>query len=561
MKMNTSEIAKLFQEKKYTQLIYLIETFDGELSAEILNILAISRLSKGQDKETFEIAINEFKKVYLKEKKTETGLNGLINFLNSSADFYDYLGRQDTTNAATNYLKESIFFFKEAEKNFGYEKRLVSVAIRVFKRLNNLDVILHYYKKLFLNEDHTLSTFCSWIFFNNYKYDWEQKDYIYFSKLLEKYSPKTEEEKLHSLSNDSNDKIKLGFLSADINKFHSITYFLKTVLSTYDKKKYEVYLFLNSNTDDDGTKIFKSYVDHTINITDMNDTECINAIRKINLDIMFDLMGVSSTNRISLFINRVAKKQASWLGYCNTLGFKNMDYLIADPNLIYTNEEKLYSEKIINLPEIWNCHTGFNFERIEQPPPYLENKFITFGSFNNYNKINNNVLETWVKILKNVDGSKLILKSSTKKEVDEFQNILKKNCVLDSVIFLPTTKLFKDHMDQYKNIDIALDTFPYNGVTTTFEALWMGVPVITMKGHNFNSRCGESINKNIQMEDLIAKNENDYVLIANNLAKDKEKLLNRRNKLFNNVLSSPLFDKKNFNINFYKLIDDLILNQ
>ena len=84
----------------------------------------------------------------------------------------------------------------------------------------------------------------------------------------------------------------------------------------------------------------------------MNDTECINAIRKINLDIMFDLMGVSSTNRISLFINRVAKKQASWLGYCNTLGFKNMDYLIADPNLIYTNEEKLYSEKIINLQNL-----------------------------------------------------------------------------------------------------------------------------------------------------------------------------------------------------------------
>ena len=160
MKIDLSQIAKLFREKKYTELVYLIESFDGELSAEILNILAISRLLRGQDKETFEIAINEFKKVYLQEKKTETGLNGLINFLNSSADYYDYLGRQDRTNAATNSLKESISLFKEAEKHFGYEKRLVSVAIRVFKRLNNLDVTLHYYKKLFLNEDHTLSTLC-----------------------------------------------------------------------------------------------------------------------------------------------------------------------------------------------------------------------------------------------------------------------------------------------------------------------------------------------------------------------------------------------------------------
>ena len=122
MKINTSEIAKLFREKKYTQLIYFIESFDGELSAEILNILAISRLSRGQDKETFEIAINEFKKVYLKEKKTETGLNGLINFLNSSADFYDYLGRQDTTNAATNYLKESIFSLKKLKNILAMKK-------------------------------------------------------------------------------------------------------------------------------------------------------------------------------------------------------------------------------------------------------------------------------------------------------------------------------------------------------------------------------------------------------------------------------------------------------
>ena len=126
---------------------------------------------------------------------------------------------------------------------------------------------------------------------------------------------------------------------------------------------------------------------------------------------------------------------------------------------------------------------------------------------------------------------------------------------------MPTTKLFEDHINLYKKIDIALDTFPYNGVTTTFEALWMGVPVITMKGHNFNSRCGESINKNIQMDDLIAKNENDYVLIANNLSNDKEKLFNIRKKLFNNVLSTPLFDKENFNKNFYELIDDLILDQ
>ena len=130
-----------------------------------------------------------------------------------------------------------------------------------------------------------------------------------------------------------------------------------------------------------------------------------------------------------------------------------------------------------------------NFERNFLRPPSTLNKFITFGSFNNFNKINENVLKTWAIILKKVNGSKLILKSSTKKETEFFKNILEDFDVLNSIVFLPTTKFFQDHLKLYENIDIALDTFPFNGVTTSFEAIWKGVPVITMKGYNFNSRC------------------------------------------------------------------------
>ncbi len=558
MKIDTHKIAKLFQEKKYSELIFLIESFSGNIKPEILNILAISRLLGKKDVETFNTAISEFKQVYLAEKKTQTGLNGLINFLNSIADFYDYLGYQDRTNAATAHLKESVILFKDAEKYFGYEKRLISVAIRIFKRLNNLDIILEYYKKLFENGDSTLSTFSSWIFFNNYKYNWTQKDYLYYSKLLEKFAPQISEDKLNDFSNSKGKKVKLGFLSSDINKAHSVTFFLKTVLSSYDKEKYEVFLFINNKIQDEGTETFKSFVDHTVSIHDLDDIECINLIRNINLDIIFDLMGVTSTNRVSLFINRLARKQISWLGYCNTMGFKNMDYLIADPNLIYVDEQSLYSEKIIYLPDIWNCHSGFNLERKKYQAPCINKKFITFGSFNNFNKININVLKTWSDILKKVEGSKLILKSSTKKEIEQFQNIFQKYNVLDSVIFLPTAKFFEDHMMLYKNIDIALDTFPYNGVTTTFEAIWMGVPVITMKGFNFNSRCGESINKNIEMNELIANDEEDYTNKAIDLANDLEKLSGIREKLFSNAIKSPLFDVKKFSINFYNLINRII---
>ena len=109
-------------------------------------------------------------------------------------------------------------------------------------------------------------------------------------------------------------------------------------------------------------------------------------------------------------------------------------------------------------------------------------------------------------------------------------------------------------MNLYKNIDVALDTFPWNGVTTTFEAIWMGIPVVTMKGYNFNSRCGESINKNIQMSELIAKNKEDYVSKVLGLTSDIKKLLNIRKQIFNNALSSPLFDTQKFSNDFFKLI-------
>ena len=317
---------------------------------------------------------------------------------------------------------------------------------------------------------------------------------------------KLPENKLVKIRRKEGGKIKIGFLSSDILKKHSVTYFLKTVFLNYDQDKFEIYLYLDNKIEDDNTNEFKVLVKKTFNISDLEDVDAINLIRKDEIDIMFDIMGLSSVRRISLFKNRLAPKQISWLGYCNTTGIDNIDYLIADPNLIYPKEECNYVEKIIYLPNIWNCHSELSADREEIDPPCLKNKYITFGSFNSFNKINDNVIYVWSQILKNVVGSKLILKSSSKIDKSYIEKRFTENGVLDSVIFLEKRKLIK-HFILYKQIDIALDTFPYNGVTTSFEAISMGVPVLTMKGYNFNSRCGESINKNLGMKDLIAKDD------------------------------------------------------
>ena len=247
------------------------------------------------------------------------------------------------------------------------------------------------------------------------------------------------------------------------------------------------------------------------------------------------------------------------MGYCNTSGLSNMDYIIVDPNLVLKNEKKYYVEKVLYLPDIWNCHCGFDIERKENPSPLIKNKYVTFGSFNNPAKINENVINCWSNILKRVKNSKLIIKCADKRrKLDRIQETFKKNGVLDSVIFYQRIDNLEDHLNLYKKIDIALDTFPYNGVTTSFEAIWMGVPVITMSGYNFNSRCGESINRNLKMENLIANNEEEYVSKVINLSNNNKEYLDLRKSIFLNALKTPLFDKQNFSNNFFQAIEEII---
>ena len=557
MNEKSSKISALFGEKKYDELIFFLETEFKNKSSQILNLLGVSRLFISRDKKSLMLALSEFKQAYIQEKKTQFGLDALINFINTAVDLYIMQSPvDDLLNDSSTYLNQTNELYDEAEYFFGYDERLVSAIIRVYQQQANLDKILSGYKRLFKHGNLNLNTFSSWIFFNNYKKDWSQKNYFKHTKLLQTYIENFSENKLVKIKEKKGDKIKIGFLSSDILKKHSITYFLKTVLLNYDKDKFEIYLYIDNKIEDNNTNEFKALVKKSFNISSLNNIDAINSIRQDKIDIIFDIMGLSSVQRASLFKNRLAPKQISWLGYCNTTGIDNMDYLISDPNLIYPEEESNYVEKIIYLPNIWNCHSELNAERVDLEPPCLKNKYITFGSFNNFNKINDNVICVWSQILKNVTGSKLILKSSLKVDKNYIKKKFIENGVSNSVIFLEKRKLVK-HFSLYKQIDIALDTFPYNGVTTSFEAISMGVPVLTMKGYNFNSRCGESINKNLGMKDLIAKDESEYVFKAKELAEDQNKLSKIRKKIFAIAPYTPLFDKKKFVKDFFNCLENI----
>ena len=235
-----------------------------------------------------------------------------------------------------------------------------------------------------------------------------------------------------------------------------------------------------------------------------------------------------------------------------------MDFLIADKNLIKVEEEKHYSEKIIYMPNIWNCHPGYEKNRKYIPTPSIKKNFVTFGSLNNFRKINDEVIEVWSSILKKVKDSKLLLKTSFQISSEIYKEKFRKFGVLDSIIILPFKKKFDDHLNVYGEIDIALDTFPYTGVTTSLEAIWMNVPVVTMKGYNFTSRCGESINKNLGMDEMIARDEGDYVQKIVNLSNNHGDYLKLRKFVFANALKSPLFDNQNYSKSFFEALEKIV---
>ena len=551
------KLSNLFKEKKYDDLIIFIQNSFPKKSAQILNLLGVARLFNNRDKNSLILALSDFKQAYIKEKKTNFGLEALINFINTAADLYALQSPlQDTKYDSSIFLNQTNDLFEEAKINFGYNEKLVSSIIRVYKHQANLNKTLFYLEKQFEKSELNQSGFASWIFFNNYKKNWTQSDFLKYSKLfsdkIENFNPSN----LVELNRKKNSKIRIGFLSSEILGKHSITYFLETIFKDYNKDKFEIYLYLDNAIEDENTNEFKILVKKFINVSSLEDIEAFNLIRSDNIDIMFDITGVTLSNRVSLFKNRMAPKQISWLGYCNTSGLENMDYLIADKNLIYDEEKNYYSEKIIYMPNIWNCHSGLNSIRSFSDPPCLKEKNITFGSFNNFNKINDQVISVWSQILLKVKNSKLILKSSLKMDKSFLKKEFEKYGVIDSIKFLEKRKL-ESHYNLYKNIDIALDTFPYNGVTTTFEALAMGVPVITMKGYNFNSRCGESIIKNLGVEDLIANNEDDYILKAQKIANDKDKLLELRKNIFKISHETPLFDTKQFSQDFFDILEKI----
>ena len=455
--------------------------------------------------------------------------------------------------------KENLFKALELDQKFNKNNnnykilRAIGFYYRSVRDYNN--AVVFFEKSLAIKQDY-YDSYSNLLFTYNYLEQSSKEKYI---KTLNNFCSNIKKFNLDSsikIIKNSQEKLNIGFVSGDFTD-HPVGYFLeKTLLELRDKAN--LFAYSTSFSETELTKVIKKYFFKWDVIMGKRSEDIINLIRNDKIDILFDLSGHTKNNILPLFENRLAPIQVAWIGYLASTGLSNMDYLISDEIICSENNEEFFTENLWKMPNIWNCYSPPNFiTEINKIAPFERRGFVTFGSFNNYLKYNNNLIKTWSNILNSTNNSKILLiyNGIDSPEIKQsiINDFLKFGVSEDKITFKGFMER-KDLLEMYNDVDIALDPFPYNGGSTSFEASWMGCPLLTKKGKTFLSRCGESININLNMREMIAEDEQDYINKAVQIGNDKETLLNLRKKLLLNSRQSNLFNAKLFSENFYQML-------
>jgi predicted O-linked N-acetylglucosamine transferase (SPINDLY family) len=352
---------------------------------------------------------------------------------------------------------------------------------------------------------------------------------------------------------DKPDRLRVGLVSGNLHT-HAVGFFLDNLLATIDLSQIELIAYPTHHQTDKLTERMKPYFSAWHPLFGLSDEAAAKCIHTDGVHVLIDLSGHTDRNRLPVFAWKPAPVQASWLGYFATTGIAEMDYVLADKTSVPESLRKQFTEDIWHLPDTKQCLTApaINLDVISLPA--LKNGYITFGSFQRLDKIGDNVLATWAKILAALPNARLKLATellgNPLSRTRFTQRLQQHNLDLDRISMSGAVADRKEYLARYNEIDITLDTFPYGGTTTTCEALWMGVPTLTLTGETFLSRFAASVVMAAGMPDWIAESEVDYITKAIKYSRELETLARLRSNLREQVLSSPVFDTPRFARNF-----------
>ncbi|NCF27573.1 MAG: FkbM family methyltransferase [Gammaproteobacteria bacterium] len=370
-----------------------------------------------------------------------------------------------------------------------------------------------------------------------------------WSELIARETPPPEA--VHIPQPDPERRLRIGYVSADL-RYHSVAFFMAPLLECHDREHFEITCYAQVATPDANTQRLKALSDNWRDIARLSDAEVAAWIRRDAIDVLVDLSGHTVGNRLPVFAQRPAPVQVTYLGYPNTTGLEMMDYRLTDalsdpPG----RSDRLHTEELVRIDEGFLC-----YQPLESCPDVRESRAsdagtgITFASFNELLKVTPPTVAAWCEILQRTPGSKLIIKGTTLEDDGTRQRVVEgfveAGLEAERLQLIGRTQTLEQHLELYNSVDIALDTFPYNGTTTTCEALWMGVPVVSQSGDVHASRVGFSLLSNVELDDLVADNVQDYVDTAVKLAADHERRARLRKGLRDRMRGSALMDGKGF---------------
>jgi len=341
--------------------------------------------------------------------------------------------------------------------------------------------------------------------------------------------------------------LRIGYVSADFRK-HPIGLFIRPVLALHDREHFEVHCYSNDASDDEITHDLRHKADHWHPIAGLDDVLVIERIRSDAIDVLVDLSGHTERNRLAVFARHPAPVQATWMGYLNTTGVRAMDYRICDAYTDPPGEtERFNTERLQRLPHSQWCYAPYyDVPDVHTPHPDRPDGLV-FGSFNQVSKITDATVALWSDVLRRVpEGELVIMDVPAGRARAALLDRFTREGVDASRITMHGRKDILSYFSAIGHVDIALDTTPYNGATTTLDTLWMGTPVVALRGQTGIARGGFSILSTLGLEELIAETPDAYVEANVRLAKDPAARSRLRTSLRTRLMASPLTDTRAF---------------
>ncbi len=447
------------------------------------------------------------------------------------------IGKTDEAMAATRQALHLNPHFCFAYNNLG----------NLFKDQGLLDPALDCYKKAAEMQPPSADAHSNLVYCSNFHADYDPAALLDEARIwTQKHTASIARCSAHANDPAPDRRLRIGYVSADF-RHHVVGFNLLPLVREHDHENFEIFCYTNRSEGDHVTEEFRSLADHWRDITTLDDVQAAEMICRDGIDILVDLTMHMGRNRLLLFARKPAPVQVSLLASCSTTGLDTIDYRISDPYLDPPGSNlDCYVEKVFRLP-----HTAWSYQTSgalfpAHPPPSLKTGRVTFGCRNNFTKVSPPVLDLWIRVLEAVPRSQLLLQTPSGSirsiTLDRFTG---KGIAADRIEFLERAP-WKEFIESYHRMDIALDPFPYSGWITTCDALSMGVPVITLAGKTLLGRGGKSILSNVGLPELIAETPEQYVEIAATLANDLPKRRELRSTLRDRIERSPLRDAKGY---------------